>query len=59
MIVRAECKACNRRVDFPADDLAWRFGQGREIDALPFRCGQCGRKAAQVFALLKINDVRS
>lgn len=50
LIIRARCDRGRRHADYPADDLAKRFGKMALIRELPFRCGECGKRATWVKA---------
>jgi hypothetical protein len=42
MILAVTCKGCGHLGQFMASDVAQFVNPTREIERLPFRCGECG-----------------
>lgn len=49
LLVRAECVECGRKADFAGSDLCGMYGWATPIEALPFRCGTCGKPATRIY----------
>lgn len=50
MILSVTCKSCGHLAQFMASDVAQFVNPGREIELLPFRCGECGKNECKVIA---------
>jgi RNase P subunit RPR2 len=50
MILAVTCRGCGHVARFMASDVVQFVNPVREIEALPFRCGECGAKDCSVKA---------
>ncbi len=50
MLLAVSCTACGHVARFMASDVAQFVNPTREIELLPFRCGECGGKECKVMA---------
>ena len=50
MILSVTCRKCEHLGQFMASDVMQFVNPAREIEALPFRCGECGTKDCAIKA---------
>lgn len=48
MILRVMCTACQHTAHFMAADVAKFVNASRQLEELPFRCGECSNRDCQV-----------